>query len=86
LRAIEIIEAMRKATGFDYKYGLAGRRAGDVPWLIADPTLASKELGFKAPRTLEVMCRDLWNWQSNSPNGYATEPAPTFESLAPKKK
>jgi len=83
---IEIIEAMKTATGFPYKYGFAGRRPGDVPWLIADPTLAEKELGFKAPRTLEVMCRDLWNWQSNSPQGYSTEPAPTFQSLAAKAK
>lgn len=38
---------------------------GDVPDLTADPTLAEKELGFKAERTLEEMCRDLWNWQSH---------------------
>lgn len=40
------------------------RRVGDVPDLTADPALAEKELGFKAPRVLEEMCRDQWNWQS----------------------
>lgn len=37
---------------------------GDVPDLTADPALAEKELGFKAPRVLTEMCRDQWNWQS----------------------
>ena len=30
---------------------------GDVPDLTADPSLAEKELGFKAKRNLEEMCR-----------------------------
>ncbi|KAI6012615.1 THO complex subunit 1 transcription elongation factor-domain-containing protein [Pisolithus orientalis] len=71
MSVLQIVEAMRKATGFDYKYEIIGRRRGDVPDLTADPSLAEKELGFKAPQPLEVMCRDLWNWQSKNPNGYA---------------
>lgn len=46
------------------------RRVGDVPDLTADPALAEKELGFRADRTLDEMCRDLWNFQSKHPNGY----------------
>lgn len=72
MSVLQIVEAMRKATGFDYKYEIIGRRPGDVPDLTADPSLAEKELGFKAPQSLEVMCRDLWNWQTNNPNGYAS--------------
>lgn len=68
----EMIEAMRKATGFDYKYEIIGRRLGDVPDLTADPSLAKKELGFDASRDLDTMCRDLWNWQSQNPKGYVT--------------
>ncbi|KAK1226492.1 UDP-glucose-4-epimerase [Marasmius sp. AFHP31] len=67
---LEMVEAMRKATGFNYKTQLTGRRAGDVPDLTADPALAEKELGFKAPQDLETMCRDLWNWQSKHPKGF----------------
>ncbi len=49
---------------------------GDVPNLTADPALAERELGFKADADLTAMCRDLWNWQHNNQNGYATaEPA-----------
>jgi len=73
MSVLQIVEAMRKATGFDYKCEIIGRRRGDVPDLTADPTLAEKELGFRAPADLETMCRDLWNWQSNNPNGYGTE-------------
>ncbi|KIJ66457.1 hypothetical protein HYDPIDRAFT_86611 [Hydnomerulius pinastri MD-312] len=73
MSVLQIVEAMRKATGFDYKYEIIGRRRGDVPDLTADPALAEKELGFKAPQTLEVMCRDLWNWQTKNPQGYATQ-------------
>ena len=89
MSVLQIVDAMRKATGFDYKYEIIGRRQvdlvhlsarinvffrrGDVPDLTADPTLAEKELGFKAPADLETMCRDLWNWQSKNPNGYGTD-------------
>jgi len=67
----EMIAAMKKASGFDYKYEIVARRLGDVPDLTADPALARKELGFNAPRNLEEMCRDLWHWQSKNPKGYA---------------
>ena len=63
---------MEKATGVKYEYEIVGRRDGDVPDLTADPTLAQKELGFVAKRTLEEACRDLWRWQTNSPHGYDT--------------
>ncbi|KAJ3478086.1 hypothetical protein NLI96_g10011 [Meripilus lineatus] len=70
LSVLQIVEAMRKATGYDYKYEIIGRRKGDVPDLTADPSLAEKELGFNAPQDLETMCRDLWNWQIKHPHGY----------------
>ena len=44
-------------------------REGDVPDLTADPTLAEKELGWKSEKDLETMCSDLWNWQSQNPQG-----------------
>ncbi|KAG9127322.1 UDP-glucose-4-epimerase [Ceratobasidium sp. 392] len=67
---LEIVEAMRIATGFDFKTEVVGRRLGDVPDLTADPAYAEKELGFRAPQDLVTMCRDLWNWQSRNPEGY----------------
>ena len=49
---------------------LFAHRRGDVPDLTADPSLAEKDLGFKATQDLDAMCRDLWNWQTKNPFGY----------------
>ncbi|WFD19969.1 hypothetical protein MCAP1_002213 [Malassezia caprae] len=70
MSVLQMIEAMRQVTGYSYPYEIVSRRPGDVPDLTADPTLAERELGFKATRSLDDMCRDLWNWQKNNPNGY----------------
>lgn len=58
---------------YAYPYKIVGRRKGDVPDLTADPSLAEKELGFKATHNLEDMSRDLWNWQSKNPQGYGQQ-------------
>ncbi|KAF9532095.1 THO complex subunit 1 transcription elongation factor-domain-containing protein [Crepidotus variabilis] len=70
---LQIVDAMRKATGFDFKHEVIGRRRGDVPDLTADPALAERDLGFKAPADLTTMCRDLWNWQQKNPMGYGEQ-------------
>ncbi|KAH9171037.1 THO complex subunit 1 transcription elongation factor-domain-containing protein [Lactarius sanguifluus] len=49
---LQILEAMRAATKFNYTYNIIGRRRGDVPDLTADPSLAEKELGFRAKQDL----------------------------------
>lgn len=67
---LQMIEAMRKATGKELPYDIVGRRQGDVPDLTADPTLANEELGWKAEKDLETMCADLWRWQSSHPQGF----------------
>jgi UDP-glucose 4-epimerase len=73
MSVLNMVEAMKKVSGYGYPYEIVGRRLGDVPDLTADPTLAEKELGFKATRNLEEMSRDLWNWQSKNPKGYSLE-------------
>lgn len=70
MSVLSMVEAMRKATGYEYPYTIVARRPGDVPDLTADPALAERELGFRATRSLDDMCRDLWNWQKNNPQGY----------------
>jgi UDP-glucose 4-epimerase len=42
--------------------------------LTANPTRANTELGWKAQRTLEDACNDLWRWTENNPQGYRQEP------------
>lgn len=67
---LDMIKAFSKAVGRDLPYEIAGRRAGDVPVLEADCTLANKELNWKAEKSLDQMCEDLWRWQSQNPKGY----------------
>lgn len=57
MSVLNMVEAMRKVTGYEFPFTIVGRRAGDVPDLTADPTLAEKELGFKASRSLDDMVR-----------------------------
>ncbi|KAG5458213.1 MAG: UDP-glucose 4-epimerase [Olpidium bornovanus] len=71
---LEMIAAMSKAVGRQIPYKIVGRRPGDVRDLTADPTLANRELNWKAEVTLDQMCADLWRWQSNNPHGYADAP------------
>ncbi|PWO00417.1 UDP-glucose 4-epimerase [Tilletiopsis washingtonensis] len=70
MSVLQMIDAMRKVSGYEYPYKVEGRRLGDVPDLTADPTLAEKELGFKAKYNLDDMASSLWNWQSKNPKGY----------------
>ncbi|KAF1810475.1 UDP-glucose 4-epimerase [Eremomyces bilateralis CBS 781.70] len=70
----EMIKAFSHAVGRDLPYEVAGRRDGDVLNLTANPTLANEELGWKAQRTLEDACEDLWRWTENNPQGYRQQP------------
>ena len=67
---LEIIEAFEKACGKEIPYVIAPRRAGDIDMCYADPSLALKELGWKAEYGIEKMCADTWKWQSKNPDGY----------------
>lgn len=69
---LDMATAMGKACGHEIKYKLGDRRPGDIAVCYADPSLALQEMGWKATRSLEEMCADLWCWQSNNPNGFAT--------------
>lgn len=67
---LDVVKAFERATGVKIPYVIAERRPGDVAECYADPTKARKELGWKAERDLDDMCRDAWRWQKYNPNGY----------------
>ena len=69
-----MIKAFSNAVGRDLPYQIVGRRAGDVLDLTANPKRANVELGWKAERTLEDACEDLWRWTKNNPQGYRQSP------------
>ncbi|NLO81543.1 MAG: UDP-glucose 4-epimerase GalE [Clostridiales bacterium] len=67
---LDVVKTFEKATGRKIPYVITERRPGDIDMCYADPTKAHEELGWKAEKDLEDMCRDSWNWQKNNPNGY----------------
>lgn len=73
---LEVVAAMRQATGHPLPYKELDRRPGDVPELRADPAKARQDLGWSATRTLADMCRDAWAWQSAHPQGYRSRSQP----------
>ncbi|WP_415330014.1 UDP-glucose 4-epimerase GalE [Clostridium perfringens] len=60
---LDIIKAFSKASGKEIPYKIVDRRAGDIAISFADPSKAEKELGWKAEKNLEDMCKDFWKWQ-----------------------
>lgn len=67
---LEMVEAYKKVSGNDVPYKFAERRAGDAAECFADPSLAEREIGFKAKLGLYEMCRDSWMFQQKNPDGY----------------
>lgn len=59
---LEMISAFNKASGKELPYQIAPRRAGDLPVLFANPSLAEKELGWHAELTIEDAMRDTLNF------------------------
>ena len=59
---LDMVKAFERATGKQVPYKIAPRRAGDIAMCYAKPDKAEKELGWKATKTLEDMCRDSWNY------------------------
>tara|TARA_R110002111_G_scaffold200094_5_gene265499 strand:+ start:951 stop:2039 length:1089 start_codon:yes stop_codon:yes gene_type:complete len=67
---IDVITAFELACGHTINYDIVERRPGDVPEYYADPSLANKDMGWQAERTLEDMMTDTWRWQTQNPQGY----------------
>ncbi len=67
---LEVVKAFEEASGQEVPYELTERRPGDVAACYADPQKAKKELGWEAERDIVDMCRDVWKWQSQNPEGY----------------
>lgn len=61
---LEMVRAFEQASGRNIPYKVVGRRQGDVATCYADTTLAERELGWRAERSIAQMCVDSWRWQS----------------------
>ncbi len=67
---LQLVKTFEKVNNIKIPYSIKPRRAGDIATCYSNPAKAEKELGWKAERGLEDMCRDSWNWQRNNPEGY----------------
>jgi UDP-glucose 4-epimerase len=67
---LQVVKAFEKASKRKVPYKICPRRPGDIAECWADPSLAAKELGWKAERGIEQMCKDAWRWQKKNPYGF----------------
>jgi UDP-arabinose 4-epimerase len=63
----EIVDAIRRETGMSVPLVMRERRAGDPAILVADPSLAERELGFTARCSdLPGIIRSAWAWHNKA--------------------
>ena len=70
---LEMVRAFESASGQVIPYRVVGRRPGDIATCYADPSLAQRELGWRAELDLRRMCADTWRWQQQNPQGYGPD-------------
>lgn len=67
---LEVVNAFKNVNNIDVPYEIKERRPGDLPVSYADASKAKELFGWEAELTLEDMCRDMWKWQTQNPDGY----------------
>ena len=67
---LEMVDTFKRVTGKDIPVQMKARRPGDVPAMFCNANRAHDELGWKAEKSVEQMCADLWNFQQKNPKGY----------------
>ena len=61
---LELLAAVEKVTGKRVPAASAPRRDGDSPALLADNSLARRELGWTPERDINQIVADAWKWHS----------------------
>ena len=61
----ELVNSFEKVNNLKLNYKFAPRRAGDVTAIWADPSLANRELGWKAERTVDETLAAAWAWEKH---------------------
>ena len=62
---LELINSFEKVNGLRLNWKFAPRRAGDVPAIWADTSLANSELGWKAERSVDETLAAAWAWEKH---------------------
>ena len=63
---LELINTTKKVNNVDVPYVIDGRRPGDIGACYADATKAFDEIGFKAEKDIEDMCKDSYRFASRN--------------------
>ncbi len=58
---IEVLTALKVASGIDFEISLGERRAGDPPRLVADVSRIDKVLGFRTQHNLASIVQSAWD-------------------------
>jgi len=67
----QVIDAVRRVSGRDFRVVAVERRPGDPAVLTSDATKARTELGWRTERPgLEQMVETAWKWHTEHPDGY----------------
>ena len=59
---LDLVKTFQKVNNVEVKYKIVERRPGDIASCYADPSYALKELGWKAEKGIEDMCKDAYNY------------------------
>ena len=59
---LELIKTFEKVNNIKINYQIVERRPGDVASCYANADMAFKELGWKAEKNIEDMCKDAYNY------------------------
>lgn len=59
---LDLVNTFEKINNVKVNYKIVGRRPGDIDACYADPTYAYEQLGWKAEKGIDEMCRDAYNY------------------------
>ena len=71
----EVVSTVEEVVGRELPKRVCGRRAGDPPVLLADPSRAEKLLGWKAKLNVRDMVASSWNFFQKHAKTHAAETA-----------
>ncbi len=60
---LQLLQAFQEANNIKIPYDIVARRSGDIATCYADASKAERDLGWKAKRGVNEMCRDAWRFE-----------------------
>ena len=67
---LELAKTFEKVNKCQIPIIFSERRRGDIPFSVADNSLALETLEWAPKKNIHEMCRDGWKWLKENPNGY----------------